>query len=555
MAHLLNPEGVMDTLRDGTVKSIENFFPIVGSKQTLVLKRAYGTGDRNIDDIGSQRKAKMTGRTWATGVYGDFELVDNKSGKVVDRKNKVKLINLPHITRRYSYIVDGNEYQVDNQWRLMSGVYTRKRADGGLETQFNLAKGRGFRLNFDPAKQSFKLQYGTSNIPLLPVLRALGVSDAKIENKWGKEVFNTGDKEKAKNSLIKLAKSLDAKAKPTTEAEAAQVVRDVYATNELRKDTTNITLGTPFSGVNGDLLLSASTKLLNVHRGVDKVDNRDALQFKELWSVEDFIPERIENSKLRINRKLRNNLDRKSSVASIVTPDVFNVPVKAFFTSTNLSQQPTQANPLDMINGHLRTTLLGPGGISTPNAISFDAKLIDASHVGFLDPVATPEGERTGITLHLGLGVEKKGREASIPVYDTKTGKEVKRTPVQLADSIIAFPDQYSWSGGAPGKGAPIAKDTLVTVSSPKEGDPRMAKVSEVDYILTSPKGLFSLTANMIPFLPSDSPNRAEMATRHLEQAIVLKNREAPLVQTHTGEGDGKQTWEKVVGEFTAHIA
>lgn len=550
MAHILDPEKVMETLKDGTVDAVKEFFPLKGKKNTLVAKKVYVGTDVDMDDIKSQRKARMLGKTWSTPVYGDFDLVDNESGKVLDTKKNVKLINLPHITRRYSFIVGGREYQVDNQWRLKSGVYTRERADGDLETQFNLAKGSGFRMLFDPAKKNFIVRYGTANIPLVSALRSLGVSDDTMKQKWGNEIFAAAAKQTKPNDPIKLAKALDRYKKPTSVEEAKKIIRDKYAETELRPDTTKITLGEAADKVDGNTLLLASSKLLKVSRGESEVDNRDALQFKELWTIDDFIPERIKNSRSRITRKLRNNLDRRDSVRSVVNIDTFNMPVKAFFTSTSLSQQSSQYNPLDMISGHMRTTLLGTGGISTPNAISFDAKLIDPSHLGFLDPVATPEGERTGITLHLGLGVTKKGKEAQITVWDVKNKKLVHKTPPELSAANIAFPDQYNWKGGVPSP-----KSKSVTVSSAEEGDPRMVGSNEVDYVLTSPKAMFSLTANMVPFLASDQANRAEMATRHLEQAISLKNREAPLVQTYTGDSKSDETWERVVGKFTSHTS
>jgi len=548
MTHILDPEKVMQTLKDGTVESIRDFFPLKGKKNTLVARNVYVDSKIDMDDIKSQRKAKRLNKTWSTPVYGDFDLVDNATGKVIDHKSKVKLVNLPHMTRRYSYIVTGREYQVDNQWRLKSGVYTRERADGDLETQFNLAKGGGFRMLFDPTKKNFLLRYGTANIPLVSAMKALGVSEDQMRKEWGNEIFTAANKSSKPNDPIKLAKALDRYKSPANVDEALKIIKSKYAETELRADTTKITLGKALTTVNGDALLLASSKLLRVNRGEEKVDNRDALQFKELWAIDDFIPERIRNSSSRITRKLKNNLDRRDTIRSIINVDTFNMPVKAFFTSTSLSQGATQVNPLDMISSHMRTTLLGTGGISTPNAISFDAKLIDSSHLGFLDPVATPEGDRTGITLHLGLGVTRKDKEAQITVWDTKNKRLVKKSPPELTGANIAFPDQYSWDGGMP-----TAKSDDIAVSNASSGDPKMVKKSKVDFVLTSSKAMFSLTANMIPFLASDQANRAEMATRHLEQAISLKNREAPLVQTHTGDTKTGETWERVVGKFTSH--
>src|SRR5690606_34759009 len=59
-------------------------------------------------------------------------------------------------------------------------------------------------------------------------------------------------------------------------------------------------------------------------------------------------------------------------------------------------------------------------------------------------------------------------------------------------------------------------------------------------------------STNMIPFLPNDQGNRAMMAAKMQEQAISLKEREAPLVQSAIAKG---QTYEKVLGESQAIIA
>ncbi|MAP23577.1 MAG: hypothetical protein CL582_21830 [Alteromonadaceae bacterium] len=550
MPNVLDPQGVMKTLEDGTVNEIKKFFPLVGKKQTLVAKNVYIGDPLDLDDIASQKKARLRGRTWAQGIYGDFSLINNETGKVVDSVKKLKVLNLPKITRRYSYIVDGTEYQADNQWRLKSGVYARRKANGQLESQFNLVEGRGFRLGFDPLKRRFLMSYGSSNIQLLPVLQALGIPDEAIQESWGKELYASSLASKKRGELVKLSKALNRYVTVKTDAEAIPIIKEVLGKTELREDTTRITLGTSFKKVTGDALLLTSKKLLDINRGVDKVDNRDALQFKELWSISNHIPERIANSGRRISYKMTNNLDRRENIRSIISTDIFNGPVKAFFTATSLSQTSTQVNPVDMVGGFLKTTIMGTGGIQSDAAISDEAKLIDSSYLGFIDPVHTPEGKRSGISGHLSLGVRKKGTTPSIQVYDVKAGKYQDRSPSELVLGNVAFSDQYEFPSGK----APKPKSDSTVVIPSGGGDPNRVPTSEVDFILRSPKQMFSITANLIPFLPSDQANRAGMATRHLEQTISLKNPEQPLVQVVSGNKDPRfSTWEKIVGRFTAH--
>ena len=546
--NLFDTNSAMKVLEDGTVDAVKKFFPIEGRKNKLIAHNIYTTGDADSEDTAGQKRARTRGRTWATGVYGDISLVDKETGKTLDTAKGMKLLNLPKLTRRYSFIVDGAERQVDHQWRLKSGVYARQRANGELEAQFNLAKGRGFRMDFYPDKGQFLLRYHTTNIQLLPVLRAMGVPDEDIRHAWGAKAYDAIASRKSRGDLQKMAKSLDYKFAGSDE-DAAKLIKEQMAQTELREDTTRITLGKPFDKVEPETLLLTSKKLLNINRGTDVVDNRDALQFKELWSIEDHIPERLANSGKRIQSKIRNNIDRKDSVRDIVTSDVFNVPIKSFFTGTSLSQLSPQTNPVEMIGGFTRTTIMGTGAIGSEQAVSMNAKMSDPSSLGFIDPLHTPEGGSSGVSTHLTLGVSKRGKEPLVKVYDMKRHVLVEKTPAELAGSTVGFGDQFEVVGDKP-----VARAKLVSVIPAGGGDPTLVAPKEVDFILRSPKSMFSITSNMIPFLPSDQPNRAGMGTRHMEQTVSLKYREAPLVQTATGSEDNKlDTWEKVVGRTSAH--
>jgi DNA-directed RNA polymerase subunit beta' len=545
--HTLDPESTMSVLKDGVTKSIAAYFPLQGRVNTLVADKVYpGDNEIDIDDVHSQKRARLRGRTWAIPIYGDFRLIDNKSGNVVAQAKKVSLVQLPHITRRYSYIVDGAEYQADHQWRLRTGAYSRIKANGELETQFNVEKGKGFRVQFDPVGKKVTMQYGTANLPAYPILRMLGISDDSMKSSWGPELFASASKEPKKGQFLKLAKILDKRAVPTTDEEAAEVIKARLAETKLDPKTTEVTLGKQFSNVTGEAILRASNKLVDINRGVDEPDQRDSLLFKELWNIGDHIPERITNSRMRVINKLRNNVDRKETIREIVSPDIFGVPVKSFFTTTSLAQQTNQTNPIDMIGNHLRTTLMGTGGIGSDNAVSFDAKLTHPSQLGVIDPVHTPEGASSGISTHLALGVSKRGNDPTTRLWDVRGKEWVDRSPLELRKSTVAFADQYSISDS----GAPVARTPSVVVVTPGGGDPKEIPAGQVDYVMRSPKAMFSFAANLVPFLPSVQANRAEMATRHLEQTISLTHREEPIVQSATGaKREDILTWERLLGK------
>lgn len=76
----------------------------------------------------------------------------------------------------------GNEYQVFNQVRRKSGVYSRQKKNGQLESEFNLQKGANFSLELDPQKQIFYLilRTGTRKYRLYTLLSHLGMMDSEI---------------------------------------------------------------------------------------------------------------------------------------------------------------------------------------------------------------------------------------------------------------------------------------------------------------------------------------------------------------------------------------
>ena len=182
---LLDPKQQFEELKTSVVKSARSLFPVEsrGGKK-LVLDKVWVEDNLDTEDLDSQYTAKTKGRTWAVPVYAKVRL-ENKDGKTVDTVEKKRLFAIPKITQRYSYILDGNEYQFLNQFRLKSGVYTRVKENGQIAAQFNLAKqleGRGFEIGLDPDTGVFHFDYRNSKIPLYGVAKASGISDDDLES-------------------------------------------------------------------------------------------------------------------------------------------------------------------------------------------------------------------------------------------------------------------------------------------------------------------------------------------------------------------------------------
>lgn len=544
----LDPNEATKHIQQGAVEGIQKVFPIKGRTHTLRLKSVSVADDRNPDDLTGQHEAKINEKTWASPMHGEVELVDNATGKVVETK-KMKLADIPAMTSRYSYIIDGQEYQIDNQWQLKPGVYARRRNNGELEARFNVANKAAFDMVFDPEKKLFQVEYKKAHIPAYPLMKALGVSDADLEASWGKDVFAANAKApRAATAVEQFYRTATGKA-PETSEQAHEFLRSQMRESKLTPDVTGITLGKPFEHVTGEALHRAATKLLSVQKGHPE-DDRDSLVFKNLRSAGDYLKEQFERSGREIAFKVQRQLNspKMTGLRDVIRPDIFAAPVSFVFVKSSISNPAKQINPLDMVSSAMQTTIMGPGGIKSERSITDEAKMINSSHLGFLDAANTPEGSKTGVTLRLPLGVRKDGNTVTIPVYSLKTGKTEYVTPKTFLTSKVVLPDQVEFKNGKP---HPVREAVKIADVDNKivEG-----KLADADYVMRHPSQLFNLTSNMIPFMQNDSGGRAGMAARHMEQSISLVHREAPLVQVATPGTHGEvDTFEALMGRQAAH--
>lgn len=520
-----------ESMKKSAVNAVQTIFPVQGRLRTLRVDNVWVDDKAEADDFAGQAKTKLQEGTWGAPVFASLSLVENSTGKVLDTNPKIRLFLLPTATARSSYIVGGNEYQVNNQLRLRSGVYTIRKQNGQLKTQVNLSRGRNFDLAFDEGSGVFTIQKiggGQTNIPLYPLLTHLGVSPALVAQTWG-------------SRLEAANRNTDPKA--VARAETAFGVKkdglkEYFGKTSLPADTTKLVLGTSYEKVDGPMLLAASKNLLDVQLGKKEPVDRDSLAFKEVHAVEDFIAERIEKNKNELARHIKRQIDAlgRTKITQIVNPGKFSATVEGFFTQDDKAATPEQTNPLEMISGGHKATFMGSGGITSRHAIKDEMRQVHPSHYGFIDPIHTPESERIGVNLHLPIGVIKDGKDLRALLKNAKTGKPEALTPTESWEKYVAFPGQ---SGD--------------TVKALYQGKIVMVPKSKVDFFTPTAEALFSPSTNLVPFLPSNQGNRAMMASKMLEQAIGLKYREAPLVQV--GQTHMPDSMEKRVGSTVAVLA
>lgn len=524
---------IQDTIRE----SVETHFPVVGKRQTLQLVGKLKLKDDLKDwDFPAQRELKLNGRSWHVPLVGTFRLVDNKTGAVVDEAKDVRVAYVPKMTNRFSMMIDGNEYTTMNQFRLKPGIYTRKKANDELESQFNLAVGYNFKLTMDPAEGIFYLYIANQKFHLYTLLHAFGMSESEMAKAWGPELFeknkekgiNAGDKE-----IPLMWEKLRRQKLPYEEA--LNELKNYFEKTKLDVQTTELTIGQGFSEVTPQALLLTSSKLLRVMRGEEAQDERDSLIFKELNTVDDLLSKFFQAKTPAIIRNLTARADNKSAIREIISPDTYTKSIKDFFTSGDLSNPSPQTNPVEMVGEWRKTTITGTGGIQSAHAITFSTRDVQPSHLGFLDSLNTPESHKAGVTLPLAVHVKKEGNDIKTPIQ-LKSGEIKYITPLEFYNLKIGFPDQHK-DGKASNK----------TIKAIYRGVSTVFKPTDIDGYLLHPTTMFAWTTNLVPFLGNNSGNRALVAAKMVTQSVPLANPESPLVKVLTMQG---QPIDNVLGNF-----
>lgn len=519
-------------LKDRLADSVRGIFPIVGKRNVLELQDLRYAEEPDLRDVESQLRARLDDETWGVPLIGRLRLRDAVTGKIRSSA-EIPLATLPTVTAARGYIVDGREYYANYLWKGRPGVFTYPKARGVVSSI--AAQERSLNIEFDPAQRSFKLRTGGSAVPLKPVLQALGISNAAIAKTWGTEISKANDVtgNKADTALAKLGRSLG---KPSDPAN----LREALTSLSLDPEITKLTLGKEYKKVTPEVLLAASKKALTVARGQAEPDDRDSLPVKKLIGVDDHLSYSVQAFGQYKARSLKNAVDRHDQVDRVIRPNMFHSPIRTFFTGSPLSQLSDQTNPLAMMRSSMQSTILGESGSSHALEHS-DAKSVNPSHVAFVDPLDTPEGQNVGVNLQLSLGLMKDGNTPKTLLYNLRKKKFEPVDPVVFESSTVALPDQYRKKGG---KYVPAGKK--VRVSGP--GNKFVTVDSDkVEYVVPHPGLLLGAGTSLVPFVQNTNPGRVEMASRHMSQAIPLVQREAPLVQV-AADPDGQTSFEEVMG-------
>ena len=192
-------------IQDTVISSIKNLFPIETKTRRLELSNLSLKDNLSDTDFTLQKELKLNRKSWEIPVSADVKLIDSATGRTISSA-KMRIVSLPKITRRYSAIIDGNEYQVINQLRRKPGIYTIMSRSGILESEFNL-KGLNFKMHLKPETEVFIIKFKNREYRLWTLLNAMGAADTDIAKIWNQKLLDI-NKQGALNTEVSELQSI-----------------------------------------------------------------------------------------------------------------------------------------------------------------------------------------------------------------------------------------------------------------------------------------------------------------------------------------------------------
>lgn len=541
-------ESFRSFLKEGLIEELESFSPIsdyTGKIELHFLAKNYKLKRPKYD----VDEAKRRDSTYGVQMYVPTRLINKETGEI--KEQEVFIGDLPLMTERGTFIINGAERVIVNQIVRSPGVYYKSETDKNGRRTYNasLIPNRGAWLKFETDKNSLVWVRidKTRKLSAQVLLKALGLSDGEIFDRLRHPEYyqKTIDKEGQfgeEEALLELYRKLRPGEPPTVNG-GTQLLESRffdpkrYDLGRVGRYKLNkkLRLNTPESTrvLTPDDILAAIDYLINLEFDIGSVDDIDHLGNRRVRSVGELLQNQVRVGLNRLERIIKERMtvsDVESlTPASLVNPKPLVAAIKEFFGSSQLSQFMDQTNPLAELTHKRRLSALGPGGLTRERA-GFAVRDIHPSHYGRICPIETPEGPNAGLigSLATHARVNPYGF-IETPFYPVEHGRVLKDQPPQYMtadeeDDLRVAPGDIPMDaeGYIQGEIVPVRYRQDFTTTSPEE----------VDYVAVSPVQIISVATSLIPFLEHDDANRALMGSNMQRQAVPLLQPERPLVGT-----------------------
>lgn len=535
-------------LEEGLIEELNSFSPITDYTGKLEL-HFLGHNYKLKEPKYSVEEAKRRDSTYAVQMYVPTRLLNKETGDI--KEQEVFIGDLPLMTDRGTFIINGAERVIVNQIVRSPGVYYKSEIDknGRRTYSASLIPNRGAWLKFETDRNDLVWVRidKTRKLSAQVLLKALSLSDNEIFDALRHPEYfqKTIEKEgqfSEEEALMELYRKLRPGEPPTVLG--GQQLLDSRFFDPKRYDlgrvgryklNKKLRLSVPdtMRVLTPNDILAAVDYLINLEYDIGNIDDIDHLGNRRVRSVGELLQNQVRVGLNRLERIIRERMTVSDAEvltpASLVNPKPLVAAIKEFFGSSQLSQFMDQTNPLAELTHKRRLSALGPGGLTRERA-GFAVRDIHPSHYGRICPIETPEGPNAGLIGSLATHarvnqygfletpfrpVENARVKFDLPaVYMTADEED----DLRVAPGDIPVDD----NGYIIGPQVPVRYRQEFSTTTPEQ----------VDYVAVSPVQIVSVATSMIPFLEHDDANRALMGSNMQRQAVPLLKPERPLVGT-----------------------
>jgi DNA-directed RNA polymerase subunit beta len=544
---------------------LQEFFPIddyTGKKFTLFFDDIYYAQPRYPLELCIKKKL-----TYDVPVYLKLRLLNKRTG--VEKRQDVYFFNVPKITDRGTFIINGIERVVINQLVRSPGVYFTAEIDKTTGLTLYNAEIRPYigawlditvnKNNILEIKVNKKRKFlasalirafeGETNAQMLSDFKDL---DPALVEKYIAPTVKKDHTQSRNEAILEIYRKVKP-GEPLILENAVETLNNLffnhrrYSLSDVGRYKMNKKLGLNLDIKKENFLLtrqdliSTIKYLVSITAQKGKFDDIDHLGNRRLRTVGELVGMYgIRVGMVRAEREIKERMslvqsDTVVTPSQIVNSKPLTVALNSFFRTSQLSTIVDQTNPLSELDNMRRITVGGPGGLEKERA-SFSIRDISASQYGRICPIRTPEGPNIGVVTYMALYSRvNKYNFLETPYKKVEQTKKGSATVSRVTDEItfLQADDEEQYY---------ITADTLnlndrgeITddhVVARHKGEIVEVAPEKIDFIDVSPRQAIGASAALIPFLQNDDASRALMGTHMQCQAVPLVRPSSPYVGT-----------------------
>ncbi len=538
-------------------ETLNEFFPVndyTGKKFTLFFDDIYFGEPRYDLELCLQKKL-----TYDVPVYLTLRLLNKKTG--TEKKQDVYFFNLPKMTSKGTFIINGIERAVISQISRSPGAYFTAEVDKSTGLTLYNAEIRPYigawiditinKNNLIEMKVNKKRKFlasvflrafeGQNNAQLMSVFNDL---DNDILEKYINPTFKKDHTKTKDEAVLEIYRKVKP-GEPLILENAYETLNNLffnhrrYSLSEVGRYKVNKKLGLDIENTRDNHLLTKKDMvetikyLVNLTKGKGNFDDIDHLGNRRLRTVGELINMYgIRVGMVRVEREIKERMslvanDQNVNPSQIVNSKPLIVAINSFYRTSQLSTIVDQTNPLSELDNLRRITVGGPGGIEKERA-SFSIRDISSSQYGRIDPIRSPEGPNIGVVTYMALcsRVNKYGFLES-PYKKVVKGKVTDEIVYLQADDEEKY---FITSNSVNIDDKNTITDKTVVVRH--KGDIVEIPANKVDLIDVTVRQVIGASSALIPFLQNDDASRALMGSHMQCQAVPLVKATAPRVGT-----------------------